>query len=159
MPTPPPPVPLDGFQLDRFQRVDEGVYRSSQPSSTQFRALATSYQIRSVLKLNRGSDDPPASVQVIDEALDPLVEPDEARLRKILDEIDAAPKPILIHCTHGEDRTGLIVALWRMRHGATVEEAYVDMVRHGFHPYRGLWKAWLHASGWDHAITQFQKPK
>jgi Tyrosine phosphatase family len=159
VPTPPPPRPLDDFALARFQLVDGGVYRSSQPSRTQLDALATGYALRTVIKLNRGSDDAPPGVHVIPVPLDPMREPDALVLARILDEIDRAPKPLLIHCTHGEDRTGLIVALWRMRHGASAEAAYADMVRHGFHPYPGLWSAWLHASGWNRPIVSPPRPR
>ena len=86
---------------------------------------------------------------VIHHALSPLVEPSPDELGAILDAIERAPKPVLVHCTHGEDRTGLVVALYRMRRGAPVDAAYADMVRHGFHPYSGLWKAWVRAAGWD----------
>jgi protein tyrosine phosphatase (PTP) superfamily phosphohydrolase (DUF442 family) len=147
-PTPPPLPPLDAFQLARFDRVDSGVYRSSQPSAAQLRELARRYGIRTVVKLNRGSEPVPPGVYLIHRPLDPLREPAPADLQAILAEIDSAPKPVLIHCTHGQDRTGLVVALYRMRHGASLESAYTDMMRRGFHPYPGLWKAWLRASGW-----------
>src|SRR5262249_12733406 len=104
--------------------------------------------IKSVIKLNSGFDSAPAGVAVLEHPLSPLIEPQSEKLNKILDDIDAAPKPVLIHCTHGEDRTGLIVALYKMRHGTRLEDAYVDMIRHGFHPYAGLWLAWLRAAKW-----------
>jgi protein-tyrosine phosphatase len=30
--------------------------------------------------------------------------------------LETLPRPIFIHCQHGEDRTGTIVACWRMNH-------------------------------------------
>ncbi len=149
MPTPPAPPPLDGNGPPRLQRVDGALFRSGQPSRADLERLVQRHGVRAVLKLNRGHDDAPAGVRVIEEPLDPLREPPPERIARILDEIDRAPKPLLVHCTHGEDRTGLIVALYRIRRGATVEEAYADMVRHGFHPYRGVWRAWLRAAGWN----------
>ena len=150
-PTPPAAAPLDGFPLRRFDRVDEGVYRSGQPSAGQLRELSTRYGIRAVLKLNGGAEPVSAGVSVLHRPLSVMSEPDPATLRSILDELEASPKPVLVHCTHGEDRTGLVVALYRMRHGVPSEVAYADMVRHGFHPYPGVWRAWLRSAGWAQA--------
>jgi tyrosine-protein phosphatase SIW14 len=147
-PTPPPLSPLDGVRLDRFQRVAEGVYRSSQPSGAQLRELVRRYGIRTVLKLNAGRDDAPPGVTVLHRPLSVMSEPSPAELARVVAAVEQAPRPVLIHCTHGEDRTGLVVALYRMRRGVTAEMAYAEMGRHRFHPYPGVWRAWLRASGW-----------
>lgn len=47
--------------------------------------------------------------------------------------IEIAPKPLLIHCKHGADRTGLIVAIYRIeKQGWTKEMAIFEMKRGGF---------------------------
>lgn len=148
-PIPPATPTLDRLPLARFDRVAEGVYRSSQPSGADLRLLQERYGLRSIVKLNRGRDDAPAGVPVFHFPLDPEQTPSPKKVRAILDAIDQAEKPVLIHCTYGEDRTGLVVALYRLRHGASVPEAYTDMMRRGFHPYIGLWNAWLREVGWD----------
>lgn len=152
-PTPPAPEPLDGFSLARFDRVDDRLYRGAQPSEEQLKLLATQYHIRTVVKLDpttQGRDLPPPGVALVYEPIGAVAEPSQETVKRILDEIEAAPKPVFVHCRNGEDRTGLIVALYRIRHGVTVDAAYTDMVRHGFHPYSGVWSAWLKAVGWDH---------
>src|SRR5579883_838287 len=111
-PTPPPPPPLDGMRLARFDRVAEGVYRSAQPSGAEFGELMRRYGLRAVIKLNRGEEPAPPGLAVVRRPLDPLQEPAPEAVQAILDDVDRAPKPVLIHCTHGEDRTGLIVALY-----------------------------------------------
>jgi protein-tyrosine phosphatase len=145
LPIPPPPP---GISLRRFDRVDGDVLRASQPNAHEMARLVERYGVRTVLKLNFGHEHVPDGVQVIYAPINPLREPTHDELERILEAIDRAPKPLVIHCTHGEDRTGLIVALYRMRHGASVELAYTDMVRHGFHPYEGLWAAWVRWVGW-----------
>jgi protein tyrosine/serine phosphatase len=77
-----------------------------------------------------------------------MLEPTDSDLQAVLQALKECPKPVLVHCTHGEDRTGLVVALYRMQHGDSPELAYADMVRHGFHPYAGVWQAWLRRAGW-----------
>lgn len=54
---------------------------------------------------------------------------------KLMD--DPEQRPIFVHCFHGSDRTGLLVALYRMaRQGWTVKAAYQEMKRCGFHRFR-----------------------
>ncbi|HRI54871.1 MAG TPA: tyrosine-protein phosphatase [Pseudomonadota bacterium] len=147
-PTPPDTAHLDGFPLRRFDRVDADLYRSAQPSQEQLRELQKRYGIRTVLKLNSGAEPVPEGVTLIHHPLNVLKEPSPQELQELLDVIDSSPKPLLIHCTHGEDRTGLVVALYRRRHGTATDAAYTDMMRHGFHPYAGVFAAWLHSAGW-----------
>lgn len=54
------------------------------------------------------------------------------------------PGKVLIHCEHGQDRTGLVVACYRVQHmGWTHEAAEKDMLAHGFHKaLHGLWEYW-----------------
>lgn len=52
----------------------------------------------------------------------------------ILNAIDKAPKPLLIHCTRGQDRTGVICAAYRVAEcGWTIDEAIEEMEDYGFH--------------------------
>lgn len=147
-PTPPSGPTLDAFPLRRFDRVDGEIYRSGQPSAEQLQQLTTRYGIRTIIKLNRGSDPAPPGVAVRHFPLDVLREPTPQQLSQIVEAIATSPKPLLIHCTHGEDRTGLIVALYRVHQGGSPDAAFTDMMRHGFHPYRGVYAAWLRSQRW-----------
>ena len=151
-PTPPPPPPLDGLPLARFDRVDPGLYRGSQPSAAALQELVARYQIRTVVKLNpttESRDVVPPGVRLIYRPLSAVRVPSPETVHELLETIDAAAKPVFVHCQHGEDRTGLVVALYRIRHGAPVDQAYLDMMLHGFHPYRGVWGAFAREVGWN----------
>ncbi len=52
------------------------------------------------------------------DSLDPIDAREAGELRQILDLLDAADEahPIYVHCEHGKDRTGLVLALYRVRH-------------------------------------------
>jgi hypothetical protein len=140
---------LDHEGLTRFDRVDGDVYRGSQPHGVrQLQALVNDHKIKTVIKLNAGSEPTVPGVGLIHYPLNAWKTPSADKVKKILDDIDGAKKPVFIHCSQGEDRTGLIVALYRVRHGMTPEAAYTDMVAHGFHPYPGVWKAWVREAGW-----------
>jgi protein-tyrosine phosphatase len=57
--------------------------------------------------------------------------------------------PILIHCNLGNDRNGLVVALYRMRYqGWSKEAAFAEMERYGFHHFL----AGLEQYFWDYPI-------
>ena len=140
-------IPVSGKKLVRFDRVAEGVYRSSQPSDDDLIALQHDYGLKSVIKLNHGVDHAPVGVTIAPSA-QCLGDAQQQQIDQILDEIDAAAKPILIHCTAGQDRTGLVVALYKIRHGEPVAQAYADMVQHGFRPWPGLWRYWRKAAHW-----------
>ncbi len=48
---------------------------------------------------------------------------------------------VLIHCLHGQDRTGIVIAAYRIKYqGWSVEDAVKEMNAYGFHnfPY-GFW--------------------
>src|SRR5262249_5075676 len=143
--------------LRSFAKVADGVYSSGQPDEKQFAYLIDHYGIKSVVKLN--SDREPANSPVVKSpqiawwsVVSSTFSPSQEQITAILAAIDCAPKPVLIHCLHGQDRTGMIVSLWRIRHGTSVKEAYADMMKSGFHTYYGgVWSAWKRETGWEHA--------
>lgn len=109
--------PVIGTQLENFHQVSPEVYRSGQPTARDLKLLVEQLGIKSVLTLRDLHDDadeaeglPLALYRVEMEADD--VEPE--KVARALQIIKDAPKPILIHCWHGSDRTGLVVAAYRI---------------------------------------------
>jgi protein tyrosine/serine phosphatase len=148
--------------------VEPGVWRSGQPCDgkdatpcDQQWAYLKSLGIKRVVKLNfqdEGTDDgagraglemvflpmqPAGDKDVFDNALNTFVHPR-------LETVDAAVKElakkdgVLVHCTHGQDRTGLIVGVYRVEtDGWTKDKAYAEMLQRGFHPaLHGLHEFW-----------------
>jgi protein tyrosine/serine phosphatase len=116
-------------------KVDEGVYRSEQPDKEQFQALER-YGIKEILNLRYWhSDSRPAKETGL-------------RLHRIkmnahdandFDVVSALriiknrKGPILIHCHHGSDRTGLIVAMYKITfRNVSKEDAINEMINGGF---------------------------
>lgn len=45
-------------------------------------------------------------------------------------------QPVFVHCRQGQDRTGTMVAMYRMKEqGWTADKAYQEMKDYGFHPF------------------------
>ena len=52
----------------------------------------------------------------------------------VCEAVDAIQPGTFVHCAHGQDRTGLIVAEYRVwREGWTRDQARAEMLQHGFH--------------------------
>ena len=130
-------VPIQIAGVENLHRVDEGLYRSGQPTAEGFRNLS-SYGIRRVLSLRSNHDDQSLAGETGLELLRVpmaawLIRDDDviAALR-ILRRRDAA-KPVLVHCWHGSDRTGLVIAAYRIVcQNWTVDDAVSELQNGGF---------------------------
>ena len=106
-----------------FHRVNGDIYRSGQPDEDEFSSLHTFNGIRSVLNLRKSSLSRKYISSVnrkfknaitlyeLPVATDAITEED---LGKILKVVRDAPKPVLIHCLLGSNRTGCVVAACRI---------------------------------------------
>lgn len=109
---------------DNFHVVSPGrVYRSSQMNGRTLTRVISEYGIKSILNLrgeNGGSDWYLAEtnaagrmgVEHFDFRLSARRELTEEGMEQILSIMRVAPKPLLIHCKSGADRTGLVSALY-----------------------------------------------
>jgi protein tyrosine/serine phosphatase len=61
-----------------------------------------------------------------------------AQVDAVLALVERAPKPVLIHCNGGSDRTGLVSAAWLYTRGASAEVAGQQLaLRYGHFPWLG----------------------
>jgi protein tyrosine/serine phosphatase len=51
-----------------------------------------------------------------------------------------ATGPVLLHCEHGADRTGLVVAMYRIVFQGWPKDAALDELLHGGYGYHFIWK-------------------
>lgn len=66
--------------------------------------------------------------------------PQAELLQKALDLLAEAETPVLVHCSHGADRTGLVCALYRIHfQNWEKEEALAEMLEGGF-GYHIFWQ-------------------
>ncbi|WEF23889.1 dual specificity protein phosphatase family protein [Paracoccus sp. S3-43] len=107
-----------------FHEVSQGqVYRAAQMDGQALARWKREYGIASVLNLrgeNAGTDwyetelalTRHLGIQHIDFRMSASKELDQAQVMALIDVMKAAPKPLLIHCMGGADRTGLASALY-----------------------------------------------
>jgi protein tyrosine/serine phosphatase len=105
---------------ETFQQVASGIFRSAQPTPEALR-IAKARGIRTLLVLRtevpESERDAAAGlgldvvhVPMSGESLPSLEQVDRA-LEAI---VDPARRPVLVHCAHGEERTGAVVAAYRV---------------------------------------------
>jgi uncharacterized protein (TIGR01244 family) len=67
---------------------------------------------------------------------------DDAQIVRALEEICAAQAegPILLHCQHGADRTGLVAAMYRMAYQGWSKQQALEELQHGGYGFHSVWK-------------------
>lgn len=132
-----------------FHAVKAGIlYRSAQLSKSEIRSTVREYAIKSVLNL-RGAhagqswyDDEVAAATELglahfDYPMSSKRVLTSGQIEEVLDIVRRAPKPLLIHCKSGADRSGLVAALYRFSEtGASAAEADQELsLIYGHFPY------------------------
>ncbi len=131
--------------VENLHRVNDVLYRSAQPTPQGFTNLYAK-GVRSVLNLREyHRDTRKARHTNLHLMAYPVAagEVTEADIENCLRLIAGAPKPVLVHCWHGSDRTGIIVAAYRIIYeNWSVAQAEAEFCRdeYGHHEfwYRNL---------------------
>jgi len=108
------------FKAGFAEVVPGQVYRSSQPSPAELREMVRKYGLRTVICL-RGENEPEIQavekvaaelgVKFVSISLHASKLPEPRQMAKLVDALDNAPRPILIHCRQGVDRSGMASAV------------------------------------------------
>ncbi len=131
-------MPLDGTNPKRI------LFRGALPSDEDFEELQT-LGVKTVLNL-QSSDEPVVPLEdfgfrALNVPLPALMlRPPAAEMSEIVEILqDARSYPLMVHCRFGKDRTGLVVALYRVLiEGVSPEIAYQEMLTNGFHRHAQL---------------------
>jgi protein tyrosine/serine phosphatase len=124
--------------LYNFGTIAEGkVYRSAQPSPLFLRWLVANHGIRTLINLRGrtpGFESHFAAqrgLRLFSFDLSASRPPTEADVARFLDvATDPANQPVLVHCKNGVDRTGYMLAMYRIgEQGWTKEQALAEMRR------------------------------
>jgi uncharacterized protein (TIGR01244 family) len=124
--------------LPDLARVDEGLWRSAQPTAEGFRT-AKSLGVKTVVDLRGAKEDPESAkaagvdLVVVRTGSKSLDEDDVVAFLRVA--MDPARRPVLVHCRSGHDRTGAMVAAYRrVALGWPEEQALAEMRRMGADP-------------------------
>ena len=138
-------VPLKLAGCSNLYKVSDGLYRGAQPEAEGFKELKK-LGVKTVLSLRSSRSDRKllegAGLDYVNIRMRPWdAEYDEVKeALKII--TDASKQPVFVHCRRGADRTGAVIAAWRLvADGWTKEEAIEEMTKgpFGFHKiWRGL---------------------
>ena len=111
-------------ELPNFHQVNPQLYRGAQPKAGGLQRLKE-LGVKTIVNL-RGKDEHTGAESEEAQSLGlryynvPLPEfssPRDAEVQRVLDIIStAANQPVFVHCRHGEDRTGTIIACYRISH-------------------------------------------
>lgn len=134
-------TPLISTSLENCYRVSDELYRCEQPDEKDIADLRT-LGVRSILNLRRWNTDPKALEKSGFKLLVQRMEADDLTVDDLvaaLRQFRAAPKPVMVHCWHGSDRTGSVVAAYRIVFQNWTPAAALDELRHGGFGYHEKW--------------------
>ena len=107
---------IESDYFKKLYRINDSVFRSEQPRKKGFRELET-MGVKTILNLRRLKDDTRKAkgtelhLEHLRLKSGEITEQDIIEALRLLKE---AEKPVLIHCWHGSDRTGVVTAAYRI---------------------------------------------
>lgn len=142
--TPADTLLIQDIKIRKLGHVTPWLLRGGQPTKDALLQLNKS-GVRTVINLRWSSDALWEERQWIHETdmnyvvipLTYLALPTRTQVNRFLSVLDdSANHPVFVHCQHGVDRTGMMLAIWRIaRQNWTAHEAYTEMRDLGFHKF------------------------
>lgn len=134
--------------LPNLFKVNENLYRGGQPTEAGIDQLKR-LGVKTVIDL-RDNDERArkeeawaraAGLRFINIPLSNWFSPDDKDIESIIDQIERQDnQPVYVHCKRGADRTGTVIAIYRITHdGWAGEQAKTEAKRFGF----GWWQFWM----------------
>jgi tyrosine-protein phosphatase SIW14 len=110
--------------VPNFHQVNEKIYRGGQPAAEGWSNLAK-LGVKTVIDLRRPDEHSTgeeaqavqaAGMKYVNVPMKGVVAPTEAQVSQALGLLLSSPDPVFVHCKRGSDRTGTIIACYRMSH-------------------------------------------
>jgi protein tyrosine/serine phosphatase len=127
-----------------LNKVAPNFYRSAQPEAAGFKALAKDPGIKTVVSLRAFHTDKMllegTGIKLIRVPIFTWNIETEDVVRALASIRKAEAKgPVLLHCQHGADRTGLITAMYRILYQSWTKDAAIDEMQNGQFGYHAVW--------------------
>jgi len=140
-------------ELPNFHQVNEKLYRGAQPKSDGLERLAR-MGVKTIVNLRDGDamaqregvEARAAGLQYFNVPLKRTGRPSDDQVESALAIINSSTnQPVFVHCKLGADRTGTIIAVYRISHdGWTSERARAEANHYGMHLWEAGMKNYIH---------------
>ena len=131
------------FQIPEFHQVNPNIYRGGYPQNGDL-VILLNQVIKTIINIDNDSasahneqmNAESLGIKYIFSPMSAFNVPSNEQVDSLLNNLqDPSLFPIFIHCKHGQDRTGVIVGLYRFHvDGWASHAAYDEMLKFGFHP-------------------------
>ncbi len=143
---------FDSIHIGNFEQINQGVLRGAAPSDQDIRALASS-GVRTIVNLRMGGAASAREERLAKELGVEYIhvpmgfsKPSSDKLKTVLQTlVDKEKQPVFVHCRQGADRTGIVIAMYRMLVDRwDFDAAYIEMRHHHFKPWLASMKKAVH---------------
>ena len=138
--------------IHNFHRVDDHVFRGARPGTDGVRALAA-IKIKTIVDLRPGDERESREkleaealgITYVNVPMNGFHAPTDAEIEKVLTTMnDSTAWPVFVHCKYGEDRTGTVIACYRMRHDGWANDKALDEAKKmGMHRWESGMKKYI----------------
>jgi protein tyrosine/serine phosphatase len=135
------PLRMEG--VPNLYQIDDGLYRSAQPSAAGMRNLEK-MGIKTVINLRNFNSDRkelrgiPLDLEEMNINTWSVGDRDVIRVLRILRQRERGP--FLMHCQHGADRTGVMSALYRIVEQGWSKDAALEEMQRGGYGFHAAWR-------------------
>lgn len=140
-------------ELPNLHQVNARLYRGGQPRKGGIQKLA-SLGVNTIINLRDGDENERVEAEAAQAAglryfnipFERLGRPSDEQVERVLSLIDALENGIVfVHCAHGSDRTGTVIAVYRIsRDGWTGEQAKQEAASYGMKFWQRGMKDFIH---------------
>ena len=134
-------TPINTATINNLYKVNEGVYRSAQPGAAACKEFED-MGIKEIINLRHCCNDKKeaSETDLILHHVKMLAS--NCKWKKVVEAlciIKDREGPVVIHCKHGADRTGLVVALYRIVFQGWDKEAAIDELENGGFDFHAIY--------------------
>ena len=136
------PLALEG--APNLHQVEKNFFRGAQPDASGFKGLSATHGVRTVISLRAFNADEPLATGLDLDLKRVRINTWNIKHKDVvaaLQDVRRASRdaPVLLHCQHGADRTGMISALYRILYQGWSKVAALDEMQKGMFGYHAVW--------------------